>query len=380
MAGPATAPTNAQIRQALFAVSPPKTFEVPAQNFTVTNANEVLTFNLPKIGIGIRARLWVTGTFKRTDGATVGTCTASPFGPYNLVNVNFTDFTGLTRISSGGYGLYQRQICANYYSGALAEQANESTPPWSDAAGYRQAYSSTFDTFTIPVGAASSTTTEPFAFQLELPIALHRNTTVGTYPFTVPSGESTIQVTVNPAYGTNTTAPSVVGSGTTAEVTGQVGITYYYIDPPNNQPLPTADFQIVHELKEVTVTNGLTASGSAQYTLETGRKYYALYTNLVDNSLSPDTTDVATYKFLINQANPQFDMALKSYLAWTREKFGRDMPVGTFVWWFADFPWIPANYGSLVAQLDLASGFSGGSSALWRILKESTYTTSATGA
>lgn len=376
----ATAPTNAQLRAALFSVSPPKRLEVAPQNFDVTTAQQVLTFNLPKAGIGLRARLWVNGTLKRTDGASVGTATASPFGPFNAVNVNFKDFTGLTRVSAGGYSLYQRQLCSNYYQGALAEEANLTTPPWSKAAGYQQPYSSTFDTFSIPAGVVSATESVPFAFELDIPIALHRNTTVGTYPFTVPSGESNIEITVSPASGTNTTAPVVVSGGTTIEILGQIGLTYYYIDPPNSQPLPTADFAVVHELKEVIVTSGLAASGSPQYTLETGRKYYALYANLVDNALEPNTVDVEKFKFLVNQANPQDDIYLNSYLANVREQFGRDMPVGTFVWWFAAFPWIPANYGSLVAQLDLAAGFTGGSNAQLRILKESTYTTSPTGA
>ena len=373
-------PTNAQIRANLFAVSPPKCIELSRQSFA---DGDVVRFNLPKAGIGLFCTIYVKGTFSRTEGTTVGTVTEQPMAPYNLLqNVQLTDFTGITRVNADGYGLYLRQICQRWNAGSLVEEGNLTTPPYSDAAKYRQPYSVNYDQFVIPAGTASSTTTGDINFRLEVPISLHRKTTVGTYPFTVPSGDTYLTVTTSKLSGTGVNYPvNISGTTTVAITSGEMGCTYWYIDPPAGTPMPMADFATIHELFSITQTSGLAAGSPLDFTLDTGRKYYALYGQLVDNTPAPNTVDVEKVRFLINQANPAMDAYLESYLQKVRDDFGRDLPPGAFIWWFADYPWIPASYGSLVAELQLGSSFSAGTSAFLRVLRETTYVTgSSTGA
>lgn len=367
-------PTTAEIRANLFAVSPPKSIKIPAQSF---NAGDVVTINLPKAGIGLYVSLTVTGKLSRTDSATVGVVTASPLAPYNLFkNVNLVDFTGITRVNANGWDLYIRQLCQKWNMGSLAEDPAAATPPYSDAAAYRQSTSATYDAFTVPAGAASTTTTADLAFRMEVPISLHKQTTIGTYPFTVPEGNSTLTITTQDFSGTGPNYPVSVNSDVTATLTnGSIYGTYWYIDPPTNTPLPVADFSVIHELLSVTKTDGIATGDDLTFTLATGRKYYALYGTLIDGNSTPNTLDVSEWKFLTNSANPAQDALLSEYMQYVRDTFGRDMPPGVFLWWFANFPWIPSNYGSLQAVLGLGSSFTAGTTAFLRVLRECTYVT-----
>ena len=367
----ATAPTNAQIRANLFALSPVKSMQLPSQTFS---PGDVKTFILPKTGIGLYVTITVTATISRTETATVGTATFSPLAPFNVLKeVALKDYSGIPRVVADGYMLYLRQVAQRWAYGAAAEQPNLASPPFAKSPSFLQPYSSTYDTASMPAGVASSTVTAPLAFQVDVPISLHENTTVGTFPFTVPKGDVPLQISTATMTGATLDSPvSVTGATTVTLTNASIAVEYFYLDPPQNVPLPVADFAVVHELVAVTQTSGILAGQNLDFELDTGRKYYALYSNFVANN-APDTLDISSVKFLINQTDPAMDDSLAGYLARTRKSFGRDLPPGAIVLPFSRYPWMPSSYGSLLQRLVLDGSLTVGTNAYLRVLKESTY-------
>lgn len=353
----------AQIRQAIFAQDFLRSQELPYKSFDVTTSNQVVQFDLPKAGIGLWARVTIRGTVKRTEGASVGTVTPSPLWPFNLVQkVNFQDYTGIMRVSSSAYGLYIREISQRSRYGY--DPTNPLQPVTS--------YASDLYTATVPAGTASTTTTSTLNFSFEVPFSLHKKTTVGTYPFSVPTGSSTLQISLSPATGSTLDYPFSVSGGSVMEITGNIYVTYYYLDPPVGMPLPTADFSLVHELNEVQQTDNLSAGATKLFTLDTGRTYYGLYHLLVSNN-APDTMDVDKIQFIVNGDTPRLDENRWSYLERKRQELGRDLPPGVFIFDFMQGPWTPDSYGSLQTALRLGSGFTNTGTTYLRVLKESLY-------
>lgn len=331
--------------------------ELPVQTYTAGGAN---LFRFPKAGVGRYAHVAFNGTLSRTETASVGTVTASPFYPYNLISgAVLNDYTGTTRVNAKPYHLYLRQIGQKFGWDPSVSPIN---------AGYN----STVWAASIPTGTASSTTTSPIAFGFDVPISLHQNTTEGSLPFAVPDGEVTLQLQMNALTGTTIDSPFAVTGATTLSITGSWQVTYYYFDAVAGVPLPMLDFNMIHELVSVRQTDNIAAGQDKLFTLETGRTYYQLIQMLVANN-APDTVDVTRLKFLVDGNTPTMDEYLYPYLSRCREMYGRDMPAGAFYFNFFDKPWNPASYGSLATSMSLSSSINLGTAYWLDVLKESQY-------
>lgn len=347
----------AQVRANFLSAAVERSQEVSPQAYATGGVN---TFNLPHAGIGRYLRTTFVGTLSRTEGATVGTVTASPKAPFNIFsNANLTDYTGTVRVNAQPYLLYLRQLSQRFGWDPTVSPESES-------------YSGDVYTFTIPTGTASSTTTAPLVFSFEIPVSLHRNTTEGSFPFAVPDGETTLTLTAGNLTGSTIDFPFTVTGGTTMTLTGQIYTTYYYYDATAGVQLPIADFQKIHELVGVRQNSNIAAGQNKLFTLETGRTYYQLIHHFVANN-APDTVDVNRLKFLVDGNTPTLDEYLYSYLNRVRSDYGRDMPVGSFYYNFFRKPWTPASYGSLATELDLSSGLDLGTTYWIDTLKESMY-------
>ena len=344
-------------RQNFLAAAVKRDQELPVQAYVAGGNN---LFRFPKAGVGRYARVSFIGTLSRTETAAVGTLTVSPYYPFNVVsNAVLNDYTGTTRVNAKPYHLFLRQIGQKF--------------GWDPSVSPENAgYNATVWAASIPPGTASSTTTSPIAFGFDVPISLHKNTTEGSLAFAVPDGEVTLQLSMAALTGNNIDAPFEVTGATTVSITGNWYCTFYYFDALANVPLPTLDFNMIHELVSVRQTDNLSAGQDKIFTLETGRTYYQLIHNFVANNV-PDTVDVTRLKFLIDGNTPTTDEYLMSYLSRIREMYGRDMPAGSFFFNFFDRPWNPSNYGSLATSLRLSSGITLGTVAYLDTLKESQY-------
>ncbi len=362
---------NEAARAALFAQGFFSSITLPTQVWSDSGS---YAFDMPHAGIGLYASVRVNGTLTWTD--TNGTPVApvlSSRAPFNLFNsVVFKDYLGNTRISSSGPILHAIETFKTY-----ADTAGE-TPNTTASRGYSN---TAIDKFTP--GAVSGTgVAVDFAFIV--PFTLHENTTIGTLPFTVPSGNNTLYLTLNPLYsglaaGTlNPDSPlQTAGTGhnttTTANLTGAtIEVTYYYVDPLPGMELPLMDFSQVYEIVDVKTTDNLSQNATKQIILPTGRTYQALYGELVNAGALTDT-GVTNLKLLINESTPTLQETYGAYLHRIRRTYGRDMQVGQFLWDWRSRPISPSNYGSIAIQLLLGSGFTASGTSWFNLGKESLY-------
>jgi hypothetical protein len=346
----ANAVNNDTARAILFQAAYRSSQEVSPQNVVAGGVN---TIDLPHAGIGLGVRISIQGNLERVSGT--GALNFKPQAPYSIIkNVLFKDYTGITRINADGYSLHLREILQkqNYDNGAISD--------------YTQPYSNLIYSLTSPGDTAGNKA--PFNFTLYLPIALNDQTTIGTYPFTVPTGNSTIYLTIGDM--TDIVAPADAAKVKLSDA--KVYACFYYLDPPAGIQLPAQDFSLVHELATVKQTDNLSANTQKRFTLDTGRTYYQLISTIINNG-APDTANISKVSFLLNGSTPVMSEYLVNYLARVRKEYSRDLPVGVFVHNFFDKPWTPDAYGSLQLAFDLGAEFTGGGDTSITVLKESLY-------
>lgn len=371
---PATsADANAAARAALFQQGFFSSIELPSQPWVDGGS---YTFDMPHAGIGLYCELRFTGTLTWT-GANAPLL--SSLAPFNLVqSAVFKDYLGNTRINAGGPTLHMVEALKKwmYSSDETANTQADRAYPDAVAPGSN-----------VPIGVFSPTGTTgvgvPYDFGIQIPFSFHEDTTVGTLPFTVPAGNNTLYVTLNPAvnpiFGTkNAESPLQANvSAPTVTLTGTVNVTYYFIDPLPGMPLPLMDFSQVYEIVDVRSTDNLSASATKQLLLPTGRTYQALYGQLVNGGQYQDNIAgvpvISALRFLINEATPTLQENYPSYLHRIRRTYGRDMIPGQMIWDLRARPISPSNYGSIALQMILGNNFAPAGETYFTLGKESLY-------
>lgn len=364
----------AQMDQAFYGAATRRSIKLAP--ITGLSSGSVVSFRAPKSGIGTHMILTISGTLSRTEGTTVGTVTASPYGPWNAVQgATFLDYAGITRISQlNGWQLETRRRVQILRQSSQLLQVGGAAP----------AYQSSVYAFSIPAGTASSTTTAPFVCQVVVPFSIRENSVRGSFPFTVPEGDSTVTFTLQPevtmaASGATASPDNIVlipyvsGATTTVSLTSvTVSGTYYYYDAPAGTPTPVGEVSQVYELQKSRITSGLSAGNPAQYTLLTGRTYLRIFEDLVLNG-NPDTADVSQVNFLIDSSTPVRQDNLAEWLAFANDKYAAPPATGSFIFDFFAKPWNPDSYGSLSTQLQLTSGATVGTLAWLDVTREALY-------
>lgn len=295
-------------------------------------------FVLPHAGFGSFCLLDFQGQI--VVGGAAGSIKFSDKAPFGLFNkVSFDDYLGINRISCSGTDLHERLISTKW----AFDESNSALA---------QAYATARINFSLG-GATGAAGTYPLVFTEVMPISLHDNTTEGSFPLTLPNGDNTVTIEFAGEKGaTNDYVVKETTAGFTTAFTGTVGLTYYYWDVTAGTPLPVEDFALVHELRRVKETTGLTTGDEKRYTLRTGRTYYQIIENLRIND-SGDTADVDKIDFYVDGDTSTLSESQIAYLTRTYGKYGRDLQPGMFVWDFWRKPWTPNNYGSLETSLEL---------------------------
>lgn len=348
--------SNAQLLAAFTAAAVKRSIPVSKIAYGSGAAN----FTLPKAGVPRYLVVNFAGTLSRTSGSTVGTVVASPFWPYNLIKpAQLIDMSGITRIYATGYHLYALELMKNFGVYQRTNYAAES-------------YASTRYTAAIPAGVASSTVTAPLNFSVIVPVALTKNSALGSYPATVPNGVATLTITESPLTGSTIDFPLTVGGGDTVSLTGNWSLGYKYFDAAVSVPIPTAAFDEVHEVYWTRDQSNLEPNAQKTTVFVTGRTYYRLMQFLIANN-APDTLDVTQYQFLIDSSTPTENDVLATYLEDIVTRYGRDFPAGMFIQDYSQRPWTPNDYGSLATVLSLGTGFTPGSFAALDSVRETLY-------
>ena len=117
---------------------------------------------------------------------------------------------------------------------------------------------------------------------------------------------------------------------------------------------PLQALQQVHEVYRQQSTENLAAGANNISDLLTGRTYYRVFQNMVENN-EPNIFDVQNIQFLIDSSTPALDEYLIPYLIRTRLEFGRDLPNGTIFRDFTAKPWTPVLTVALPLGTSLAA-------------------------
>ena len=315
----------------------------------VAYGNGAAVFNLPHAGVPTFLTLNFNGSLKRTDGTTVGTVTASPYWPFNLIAPSsLIDYSGITRIWADGYDLYTLLLLKAFGSYQKSVYSAESY------AG-TNVYSAS-----IPTGTGGASKTSTILFSVVVPVSMSSYSALGSYDATVPNGEA--QFTVNEAAltGKYINSPLTVSTTTTkVSLTGNWSMGYYYLDAPSSVAIPTAALTQIHEVYHQASNAGLAAGANFDVVLQTGREYHRVMQFVAENDAA-SFLDVANVQFLVDSATPTLNETLNQYLFRTRKTFGRDFAPGTIIRDFSRKPWTPNSYGSLTARLALSNSWSSG--------------------
>lgn len=332
---------------------------IPLTNKTYGTGSVV--WDLPHAGIPTHITVSFNGNVAVKNGTTVGTVTASPMWPFNVVAPSsLTDYSGNTRIFVDGYSAYFREL--------LLGQGLEPKAPYSD-----ESYSDQIFVATLPTGVANATKTSPIRFSITFPVSLKSTSAWGSYDATVPKG--TAQLTVNEAEltGPYINSPLTVSGSASVTLTGTWSAEYYYLDAPSSVAKPVQALAEIHEFyQQNTDTDQIQAGGTPSQILLTGRTYYRVMQRLIANN-AMDTLDINNVQFLVDSSTPTKNETLAAYLFNTRRKFNRDLPLGTIVWDFMSKPWAPNAYGSLSTQLVLGNNIVPGAYASLTTVRETLY-------
>ena len=342
---------NASAKAALAAYDAQATRRSIPLSSAVTYGNGGDDIDLPHAGVPNGLIVTFSGSLAVTNGSTVGTVTASPYWPFNIMGPStLADYAGNSRIFADGFRLYQRDL--------LIQNAEDMKTPYST-----EAYSSAIYKATIPSGVASSTVSAPVNFSVWVPISLHSNSALGSYAATVPKGTAQFQLKESTLTGPYINSPLTVSGSAKVALTGKWNIEYVYMDAPSNVPLPLQALAMIHEYYQSNVnTKQITAGGTPEEVLLTGREYYRCIMNLVTNNediMMNSAPPLANIQFLVDSSTPTVDWSLASYLWLNRREFGRDFPF--ILYNFFSAPWSPNAYGSLTQKLVLTNSITQGS-------------------
>ena len=356
------AQTLGQVRATFLANANIRSQKTPRQ--TYDSSQTQYQFTLPKAGYGIYAVIDFQGTL--TIAGSGGSVSVSPKAPFNLFSwVDFEDFLGTHRVQASGWKLYEREIMTAL---AYDPQNGQSTP-------LSNSETSTLQEISIG-GSGGAAGSYPLNTSVILPIALHSNTTQGSFPFAIPKGQNQVTVSIGSLVGSTIDNLLVQAtSGFTVTLSGTIGIEYYYWDVPTGTVLPAQDFALVHELREIKQNENIMAGMDLLFSLPTGRTYFAIMQDMVLNGALNDT-DITNIKFLVDGDTPMLDEPWYNYQRRIKKQYNRSMPIGEFVFDFWRKPWTPDNYGSLQTVLSISSGATVGTYYYTSLLLESMYTSS----
>jgi hypothetical protein len=324
-------------------------------------------WDLPHAGIPTSVLLNFSGNLTVKNGTTVGTVTASPLWPFNILGLSsLLDYQGNTRIFADGWDLFKRDM-------VLGQGVNPKDP-------YQQTNAiATLYTATIPTGKASATVTSPVNFSVTLPISLSEGSAYGSYLATVPQGNAQILGTENTLTGKYINSPLTTSTSTvTVGLTGTWTPVYYYLDAPSSVGVPVAALSEIHEFyHQNSPTDQLIPGGNPQQVLLTGRDYYRVFCDIYASNklvMSQTSPQINQISFLVDSSTPTVQNTFASYLAKINRKFHSMFPF--ILYDFMSAPWSPNNYGSLTSQQTLTNNFTSGAYKNYVTTRETMYSPS----
>jgi hypothetical protein len=309
------------------------------------SAGSTLQVEVPRTGLAQKIRVYVNLTIS----ASTGTPSPTARAPYNLISrVGYLDPSGIRRIDCSAYEL---QLLMSMKRQWGFEPSNGNVGSWTSPS------STSSQVFNNPT---LSTSNQTVCFYFDVPICMSRRDTRGTLLLESATSPSYLEITMNPSPLANASveSPYSAASGTLT-ITGTIQPVYYYWSPvwvqvngSRTLPLPEADMAIIHELISVKGPSALQPSSENYYMLPTGRSFYRVIGQYVNNG-AMDGTHLTDVKFRYDQSTYVLQEPVSVYYSRIREAFDRDFPAGVFLWDLVDRPWDSNQYGSIEAVLTL---------------------------
>lgn len=314
---------------------------------------QTLSVKVPQTGVACKIRLLVSLTL------TVGTAALAlgPRGVYQLLSsIQYTDPSGTVRVNSNGYSLYLLSI---------SDEPWDYDPSSGNAGAWTTSATVANQVYATGTGGTGAQTVN---FFVDIPISKSQMDTRGSMVLESATSPSFISVTMPTLAGMVSTAANTEfaytsATGTVTAVAGTIQPVYYfwkptYVDTGSSKllPLPVQDFNIVHEIVTIRNSASLNTNTDNRITLPTGRSYYKVVAELVNNgAFGGSAADVTGVKFEIDQSTDTLKEPIQGYYSRVRSRESRDMPLGTFIWDFSKRPFDSSHYGQLDCILTLGS-------------------------
>jgi hypothetical protein len=346
----ASSQTSAAAQAAAFyAVATERNLETPTKAYA---SGAALQFNLPPSGIGTYAIVSFLGTLSIGSGLTVGTYTASPWYPYNLLTVNYVDYLGFTRTNATGWQLHILERI----------KAFQFDPSVTLGSGVSTALQNVIYAKSIPTPVISTVVTSALAFSFVIPISTNRNSIRGSHLFNITGSQDIVTINcVAPLGGPNNMDSPLTktgaGSADVVTVTGTVDLSYYYMDWPSGTVVPQAELALAHQVNSVTQNQNIAAGQQYQYLVPTGFVFSRFITEFVTGATAAaalgDTVDVTFFSFYLDANTQIHGENLTSYLARIMRLYGSSLPDGVLVTDLSSRPVNSNSYSQVAINVTL---------------------------
>lgn len=284
--------------------------------------------DIARVGLLASVYLRFKGTLTATH-ATKTTFTPAAGAPYNLAGrIQLLMNNGITIWNTSGYGAYLQNLTNNLAYNL--DQAGSSSSVFS------------FGNTVSAAGAAND-----LSFSLRLNVAINDKDPIGLLLLQNDATVLTLQIEAAVA----AMLLSAADADVTAAVTGnwEVAIEFFSI------PRDPADYPALNRVHQVLEqSNPITAIGENRQVLPRGNTYRRLVNYLTLNGQLTDA--IEKMRLVYNLTVTPYDITGSLAKIIQRERYGRDLPVGTYVWdmFYQGYPNVGANQRDLIVSRDLS--------------------------
>lgn len=279
--------------------------ELPKQSYA---SGGRLYYTLPKVGLLSRLFITLSGTMTTTLGT--GTAALSERTVFNIFKrIRLVANSGSSIFDVSGYGTYLINTIGRKNSLLTTSPIDTGVGALVYAGG---------------VEAGANT----WKAVLEIPIAINERDPIGLVLLQNNATQLVLEVDLNSEYATtDIAAPIKVTGNATAAFVGDIGCTMEYFTIPRNADDYPA-LNVIHQWLEQ--SDAISAAGAFNKSLLRGNTYMRLmHYATIGGALN--SAAIEKLRILYNQSEVPYTINQITQLALQRQRYGRDLPKGTFV-------------------------------------------------
>lgn len=291
--------------------------QLPGMSYT---SGQLVTKDLPKVGLAARVLLLVKGTIKVVH-ATEATITKAEKGPFNLIErLTLKVNSGVDIVDASGFGLLKFNLMKRLAS-ALDSIVTDD------------------DAFVFEAAAAASGAggaVNDVQFMLEIPIAINERDALGLLLLQNPQSLFTLGIKWADA-----TADGVLYTSLTGFTLSEAAFTAYplvefYSVPARREDYP--DLSLVHQILEDRIN--IQGVGETFYTIQRGNIYVSILDYISLNGALAAAADIEQFRLRYNASEAPYEIRGDVLRAIQRQRYGRFLGKGVYAldWMFQGCP------------------------------------------